>query len=150
MSSASSHSESLSVKISAHRSRVLSRPFGDSVSVAVIPSSGVGVLDDFGTANALVAMWSFFDVDSTMTTHRLVESINRCSRGGSKIPTASRNRGVPRRVEDFSFPDGAQLVAVSSGFLVGVLWVGYSGDPRVVHGLLPAKSGASRVLLGHS
>ncbi|RWV89083.1 hypothetical protein GW17_00048789 [Ensete ventricosum] len=54
MSSASSHPESRSVKILAHRSRVLSRPSGDSVSVAVVPSSSA--LGDSGTADALATM----------------------------------------------------------------------------------------------
>ncbi|RZS21746.1 hypothetical protein BHM03_00054420 [Ensete ventricosum] len=67
-----------------------------------------------------------------------------------KIPAASCDRGVPRAVEDFSFLDGAQLVTVFGGFLVGVSCVEYKGYPRVVYGLLPAKSGASRVLLGRS
>ncbi|RRT50150.1 hypothetical protein B296_00050505 [Ensete ventricosum] len=71
MSFASSHSESRSIKISAHRSRVLSCPSGDSVSVAVVPSSSVP--GDSGTADALVAMQSFFNVDSTVTTRRLIE-----------------------------------------------------------------------------
>ncbi|RRT52212.1 hypothetical protein B296_00050598 [Ensete ventricosum] len=67
-----------------------------------------------------------------------------------KIPAASYDRGVPRVVEDFSFLDGAQLVAVFGGFLVGVSCVEYKGYPRVVYDLLSAKSGASRVLLGRS
>ncbi|RWW56312.1 hypothetical protein BHE74_00036989 [Ensete ventricosum] len=71
MSSAFSHSESRSVEILAHRSRVLSRPSGDSMSMAVIPSSSS--LGDSGTTNALVTMQSFFNVDSTMTTRRLVK-----------------------------------------------------------------------------
>ncbi|RWW25000.1 hypothetical protein GW17_00010679 [Ensete ventricosum] len=71
MSSASSHSESRSVKISAHRSRVLSHPSGDSVSVAIVPSSSA--LGDSGIADALAMMRSFFNVDSIMTTRRLVE-----------------------------------------------------------------------------
>ncbi|RWV85554.1 hypothetical protein GW17_00052646 [Ensete ventricosum] len=61
MSSAFSHSESRSVEILAHRSRVLSRPSGDSMSMAVIPSSSS--LGDSGTTNALVTMQSFFNVD---------------------------------------------------------------------------------------
>ncbi|RWW57850.1 hypothetical protein BHE74_00035322 [Ensete ventricosum] len=56
-------------------------------------------------------------------------------RSGSKVPVASRDKGMPRRMADFSFPDGAQLVALSSGFLVGMLWVRHSGDPGVVHDL---------------
>ncbi|RWW44103.1 hypothetical protein BHE74_00050170 [Ensete ventricosum] len=71
MSSASSHSESRSVELSTHRSRVLSRPSVDSMSVVLIPSTNA--LGDLGTANALAAMRSFFNVDSTMTTRRLVE-----------------------------------------------------------------------------
>ncbi|RWV78195.1 hypothetical protein GW17_00060870 [Ensete ventricosum] len=58
--------------------------------------------------------------------------------------------GMSQKVEDFSFPDGTQLVAVSGGFLVGVLGVGYKGDPSVVYGLLSTKSGVSRVLLSRS
>ncbi|RRT58903.1 hypothetical protein B296_00010985 [Ensete ventricosum] len=71
MSSASSHSESHSIKISAHRSRVSSHPFGDSVSVVVVPSSGVS--GNSRIADALVVMRSFFNVESTMITHRLVD-----------------------------------------------------------------------------
>ncbi|RRT78122.1 hypothetical protein B296_00027585 [Ensete ventricosum] len=71
MSSASSHFESQSVKLSTHRFRVFSHPFGDSVSVAVLPSTSV--LYDSGTADALVAVQSFFNVDSTVTTCQLVE-----------------------------------------------------------------------------
>ncbi|RWV81936.1 hypothetical protein GW17_00056606 [Ensete ventricosum] len=71
MSSASSHFEFRSIKLSTHRSRVLSRPSGDSVSVEVVPSSSA--LDDSGTADALVVMQSFFNVDSIVTTRRLVE-----------------------------------------------------------------------------
>ncbi|RRT53719.1 hypothetical protein B296_00048569, partial [Ensete ventricosum] len=75
------------------------------------------VPSDSGTADALVAMRSIFNVDSTVTTRRLIE-----------IPAASRDRGVPRMVEDFSSLEGAQLVAVSGGFLVGVLWVSFSTE----------------------
>ncbi|RWW82483.1 hypothetical protein BHE74_00009051 [Ensete ventricosum] len=52
---------------------VLSCPSGDSRSVVIVSSSGVGVPGNFGTANALTAMQSCFNVDSTVTTHRLVE-----------------------------------------------------------------------------
>ncbi|RWV79463.1 hypothetical protein GW17_00059405 [Ensete ventricosum] len=71
MSSASSHSESRSVELSTHRSRVLSRLSGDSMSVAVVPSSSA--LGDSETIGALAAMQSFFNVDSIVTTRRLVE-----------------------------------------------------------------------------
>ncbi|RWW15958.1 hypothetical protein GW17_00020181 [Ensete ventricosum] len=71
MSSASSHFESQSVELSTHRSRVLSCPSGDSVSVAVVPSTSA--LGDLRTANALAAMRSFFNVDLTVTTRQLVE-----------------------------------------------------------------------------
>ncbi|RRT70007.1 hypothetical protein B296_00026760 [Ensete ventricosum] len=74
MSSASSHSESRSIELSTHRSRVLSHPSRNSVSVVVIPSTSA--LGDSGTADALAAMRSFFNVDSTMTTRRLVEVRN--------------------------------------------------------------------------
>ncbi|RZS14865.1 hypothetical protein BHM03_00046619 [Ensete ventricosum] len=50
---------------------VLSRLSGDSVSVAVVPSSTAS--GDFRTVDALAVMWSFFNVDLTVTTHRLVE-----------------------------------------------------------------------------
>ncbi|RWW67797.1 hypothetical protein BHE74_00024723 [Ensete ventricosum] len=80
ISSASSHFESRSVKILAHRSRVLSHPSGDSMSIAVVPSS---------SAPRPLMPW--------------------------------------RRYDPF-----------------------FNGDPRVVHGLLSAKSGASQVLLGRS
>ncbi|RWW39843.1 hypothetical protein BHE74_00054785 [Ensete ventricosum] len=71
MSAASSHSESRSIKILAHRSRVLSRPSGDFVSVVIISSSSVS--GDSGTVDALVAMQSFFNVDSIVITRRLVK-----------------------------------------------------------------------------
>ncbi|RWV83256.1 hypothetical protein GW17_00055168 [Ensete ventricosum] len=66
---ASSHSKSRSVELSTHRSRVLSRLFGDSVSMAVVPSSSA--LGDSGTTDTLVVMRPFFNVDSTVTTRRL-------------------------------------------------------------------------------
>ncbi|RWW58148.1 hypothetical protein BHE74_00035024 [Ensete ventricosum] len=71
MSSASSHSEFRSIEISACRSRVLSHPSGDSMLVAIVPSSSA--LGDSGTDNALVAMRSYFNVNSIVTTHWLVE-----------------------------------------------------------------------------
>ncbi|RWW41240.1 hypothetical protein BHE74_00053288, partial [Ensete ventricosum] len=49
----------------------LSCPSGDSVSVAVVPSTSA--LGDLRTANALAAMQSFFNVDLTVTTRQLVE-----------------------------------------------------------------------------
>ncbi|RWW49678.1 hypothetical protein BHE74_00044122 [Ensete ventricosum] len=49
------------------------RALGDSRLVAIISSSEVGVLGDFGTVNALATMRSYFNVDSTVTTHWLVE-----------------------------------------------------------------------------
>ncbi|RWW42882.1 hypothetical protein BHE74_00051523 [Ensete ventricosum] len=73
MSSASSHSESSSIEMSTHRSRVLSRPSGDSRSSALISMFESMALAAPGTIDALVAMQSSFDVDSTVTTHRLVE-----------------------------------------------------------------------------
>ncbi|RWW53536.1 hypothetical protein BHE74_00039975 [Ensete ventricosum] len=71
MSSASSHSKSRSVEILAHRSRALSHPSRDSRSTGIISSFGGRASSDYGTADALAAMRSYFDVDSTMTTHRL-------------------------------------------------------------------------------
>ncbi|RZS10786.1 hypothetical protein BHM03_00042056 [Ensete ventricosum] len=53
-----------------HRSRIFSRPSEDSVSVVVIPSSSA--LGNSRTADTLAAMRSFFNVDSTVTTCRLV------------------------------------------------------------------------------
>ncbi|RZR92446.1 hypothetical protein BHM03_00020734 [Ensete ventricosum] len=72
MSSFSSHSESRSIKILAHRSRVLSHPSEDCVSVAVVPSSSAP--GDSRTADALTVLQSFFNVDSTVTTRRLVKA----------------------------------------------------------------------------
>ncbi|RWW05117.1 hypothetical protein GW17_00031625, partial [Ensete ventricosum] len=71
MSSASSHSESRSIELSTHRFRVFSHPFKDFVSMAVVPS--ISALGDSGTVDALVAVQSFFNVDSTVTTCQLVE-----------------------------------------------------------------------------
>ncbi|RWV92799.1 hypothetical protein GW17_00044792, partial [Ensete ventricosum] len=49
----------------------LSRPSGDSVLVAIVPSSSA--LGDSRTVIALAVMRSYFNVDSIVTTHRLVE-----------------------------------------------------------------------------
>ncbi|RWV84502.1 hypothetical protein GW17_00053776 [Ensete ventricosum] len=49
------------------------RALGDSRLVAIVSSSEVGVLGDFGTVNALATMRSYFNVDSIVTTHWLVE-----------------------------------------------------------------------------
>ncbi|RRT73961.1 hypothetical protein B296_00006330 [Ensete ventricosum] len=73
MSSTSSHFESHSVKILAHRSRALSRPSRDSRSMGVISPSEGRASGDSDIADALVAMRSYFDVDSSMMTRRLVE-----------------------------------------------------------------------------
>ncbi|RWW78595.1 hypothetical protein BHE74_00013188 [Ensete ventricosum] len=71
--SASSHSESHSVTISTRRSRVLDRPYGDSRSTIVHSSSGGAAPVDSRAAEALAVLWSCFNVDSIMTTRRLVE-----------------------------------------------------------------------------
>ncbi|RWW71540.1 hypothetical protein BHE74_00020711 [Ensete ventricosum] len=68
MSYASSHFESRSVKISARRSRVLSRPSRDFGSTAVVLLSGGVAPTDPRVANALAAMQSFFNVDLVMMT----------------------------------------------------------------------------------
>ncbi|RRT59477.1 hypothetical protein B296_00045784 [Ensete ventricosum] len=73
MSSASSHSESHSVEMPTHGSRALSRPSGDSRLTALVFMSGGVASVDSRTVDALVAMQSNFDVDSTMMTRRLVE-----------------------------------------------------------------------------
>ncbi|RZR80936.1 hypothetical protein BHM03_00007046 [Ensete ventricosum] len=51
--------------------KVIPPTIKDYVIVAIVPSSSA--LGDSGTTNALAAMWSYFNVDSTMTTRRLVE-----------------------------------------------------------------------------
>ncbi|RZR95158.1 hypothetical protein BHM03_00023969 [Ensete ventricosum] len=73
MSSASSHTESRSVKISTHRSRVLSCPSGDSVSVAVVPSSNA--LGDSETADALAAILSTDAIEAGLrfSLHPVIE-----------------------------------------------------------------------------
>ncbi|RWW48426.1 hypothetical protein BHE74_00045501 [Ensete ventricosum] len=71
MYSASSHSESQSIEISTHGSRVLSRPSGNSMSVAVVLSTSA--LGDSETVDALIGMRSFFNVDSIVMARRLVE-----------------------------------------------------------------------------
>ncbi|RWW85369.1 hypothetical protein BHE74_00005951 [Ensete ventricosum] len=73
MSLVFSHSESRSVKILARRSRVLDRSSGDSRSTAVLSSSRGVAPANSGAVEALVAMQSCFNIDSTMTTRRLVE-----------------------------------------------------------------------------
>ncbi|RRT74137.1 hypothetical protein B296_00032641 [Ensete ventricosum] len=54
------------------KSRVLSCPSEDSRSSALVCVRVVALADP-GTADALVAMQSNFDVESTVMTHRLVE-----------------------------------------------------------------------------
>ncbi|RWW77201.1 hypothetical protein BHE74_00014667 [Ensete ventricosum] len=71
MSSISSHFESRSVEILTRRSRVLSHPSGDSMSVAIVPLSSA--MGDSETANTLATIRSYFNIDSTMITRRLVE-----------------------------------------------------------------------------
>ncbi|RZR91643.1 hypothetical protein BHM03_00019799 [Ensete ventricosum] len=73
MSSASSHLESHSVEVSARRSRALGRPSGDSRSIIVPSSFGDLALDDSRAVEALEMMRSCFNVDSTVTAHRLVD-----------------------------------------------------------------------------
>ncbi|RWV77235.1 hypothetical protein BHE74_00022037 [Ensete ventricosum] len=73
MSSVSSHSESRLVTILTHRPRILDRPFRDSGSTVVVLSSGGAAPVYPRAAYALVAMRSFFNVDSVMTTRRLTE-----------------------------------------------------------------------------
>ncbi|RZS05955.1 hypothetical protein BHM03_00036526 [Ensete ventricosum] len=73
MSSASSHSESHSVEMPTRRSRALSHPSGDSRLTALVFMFGGVASVNSGTADALVAMQSNFDVDSTVMTRRLVE-----------------------------------------------------------------------------
>ncbi|RWW68358.1 hypothetical protein BHE74_00024117 [Ensete ventricosum] len=73
MSSASSHSESHSVEMLTHRSRVLSRPFRDFRLIALVSMSRGVALADSGIANALVAMRSNFDIDSIVMTRQLVK-----------------------------------------------------------------------------
>ncbi|RRT72065.1 hypothetical protein B296_00028126 [Ensete ventricosum] len=75
MSSASSHSESRSIIILTHRSRVLDHPSGDSRLTFVLSSVGGAALTDSEAAEVLATMRSCFNVDSTMTTSQLVEVI---------------------------------------------------------------------------
>ncbi|RWV79746.1 hypothetical protein GW17_00059070, partial [Ensete ventricosum] len=120
MSSASSHSESRSITISTYRSRVLD-PSGDSRSTIALSSSEGATLVDSGASEALAAMRSCFNVDSTITTRRLVK-VRKHYYSGPKVPATPYDRGVPQRVANLSFPDGAQLIALSGDFPVGMLW----------------------------
>ncbi|RZR85354.1 hypothetical protein BHM03_00012316 [Ensete ventricosum] len=74
MSSTSSHSESRSVKVSTHRSRILSRPSRDSGSTAIVLSSRGATPINLGAMDALATMQLFFNVDSIVTTHQLKEA----------------------------------------------------------------------------
>ncbi|RWW49021.1 hypothetical protein BHE74_00044862 [Ensete ventricosum] len=76
-------------------------------------------------------MRSFFNVDSTVTTRRLVEG--------------RKNYFIPPEYELHVPLQGERPYDTFP-----VLWVEYSCDPRVVHGLLLAKLRASWVLLGRS
>ncbi|RRT74790.1 hypothetical protein B296_00021999 [Ensete ventricosum] len=73
MSSVSSHSESRSVAILSHRSRVLDRPSEGSRSTTALSSSGGAAPTDSIVTEALAALRSCFNVDSIITTHQLVE-----------------------------------------------------------------------------
>ncbi|RWW82209.1 hypothetical protein BHE74_00009336 [Ensete ventricosum] len=126
-------------------------------------------------------MRSFLNVDSTVTTHRLMEvrknyfvppeyELNTLLLGerpynaflsgfslsidaleaGLRFPLHPYDLGVPREVANLYFPDGAQLVMLSGGFPVGMLWVKHSGNSRFVHVLFPPKSGTGHVLLVRS
>ncbi|RZR97068.1 hypothetical protein BHM03_00026180 [Ensete ventricosum] len=122
MSFASSHSESYLVEMSTHRSRVLSHPSGDSRSSALISVSESVTLADPGTVDALVAM-------------------------RSEVLAAPCDRGVPQRVADFAFLNGAQLMTLSGSFPMGMLCVGHNNDPRFIHGLFSPKPRTCRVYL---
>ncbi|RRT31660.1 hypothetical protein B296_00055221, partial [Ensete ventricosum] len=73
MSSASSHYESHSVEVLAHRSRALGHPSHDSRSIIVPLSPKGATLDNFRAAEALAIMRSCFNVDSIVTDRRLVD-----------------------------------------------------------------------------
>ncbi|RRT49696.1 hypothetical protein B296_00044273 [Ensete ventricosum] len=55
------------------RVMVLDCPSRNSGSIAVVLSSRAAALADLGAADALVAMRSFFNVDSVVTTRQLME-----------------------------------------------------------------------------
>ncbi|RZR77191.1 hypothetical protein BHM03_00002202 [Ensete ventricosum] len=134
-------------------SHVVLALLSDSGSIVVVLSSGGVAPADPGAADALAAMRSFLNVDSTVTTRRLMEvrknyfvppeyELNTLLLGerpynafpsgfslsidaleaGLKFPLYSCDLGVPREVANLSFPDGAQLVMLSGGFPVGMLW----------------------------
>ncbi|RZR72671.1 hypothetical protein BHM03_00015739 [Ensete ventricosum] len=116
----------------------------------VIPSSSGGVaLDDSRAVEALEMMQSCFNVDSTMTAHRRVDvrehyySVDRCPRSGTEVLTAPCDRGVA----DITFSDSTQLMALSGGIPVGMLWVEHNGDPEPACGMFSLKLGTCRVLL---
>ncbi|RRT84544.1 hypothetical protein B296_00004069 [Ensete ventricosum] len=73
MSSASSHSESRSIEMLTHRSRVLSRPSWDFRLIALVSMSRGVASADSGIVDALVAMRSNFDIDSIVMTRQLVK-----------------------------------------------------------------------------
>ncbi|RWW37757.1 hypothetical protein BHE74_00057082 [Ensete ventricosum] len=73
MSSASSHSKSHSVEVSARRSRDLSCLFGDSRSIVVLLSSREASPVDSRVKEALATMRSCFNIDSTVVVYRMVE-----------------------------------------------------------------------------
>ncbi|RRT60087.1 hypothetical protein B296_00026435 [Ensete ventricosum] len=160
MSSASSHFESHSVKVSAHRSRALSRPSGDFRSIAIISSSGGATLADLGAADAFTAMRSYFNVNSTVTTHRLVEvrknyfvpseyELHAPLLGEHPYDTCPSgfNLSTDTLEVGLRFPLHPVIEACLKGWQISPSYmVGHSGNPRVVHGLFLANSGASRVL----
>ncbi|RRT60590.1 hypothetical protein B296_00041380 [Ensete ventricosum] len=125
-------------------------------STTIVSSSGGAALADLGATDALTAMRSYFNVDLIVTTRRLVEvrknyfvppeyELNAPQPGAFLLSPMTKVCLEGWQISP-SLPDGAQLVALSGGFLVGMLWVGHNGDPGVIHGLFPLKSGASWVL----
>ncbi|RRT61584.1 hypothetical protein B296_00029860 [Ensete ventricosum] len=62
------------VKVSTHRSRILSRPSRDSGSTAIVLSSRGATPINLGAMDALATMRLFFNVDLIVTTHQLKEA----------------------------------------------------------------------------
>ncbi|RZS09053.1 hypothetical protein BHM03_00040148 [Ensete ventricosum] len=105
MSSASSHSESRSIEMLTHRSRVLSCPSRDSRLTALVSMSRGVASADSGIADALVAMRSNFDIDSIVMTCQLVKV-----RRNYLIPLEYKlHQSLPGEHPYDAFPNGFSL-----------------------------------------
>ncbi|RWW55600.1 hypothetical protein BHE74_00037765 [Ensete ventricosum] len=156
--------------------QVVSRPTKNPRLVVVGLSSGRATPADSKVVEALEAMKSCYDSDSTLMARRLVEVLERFhipSEYELHVPLPGQRPydvflngiglstdalearlwfplhpviGLSHRVADFSFAYDTQLVTLSGGIPLAMLQVEHRADPGPIRGVLPPLSGAGRVL----